>query len=195
MYREISEEELKVQKSSGYIYFIDKFHPLANSSDRVLLHRHIASIDAKRWVTDDEDVHHKNRIRHDNSIGNLQILTKAEHTALHNLEDRGIVPIVNILCSNCGNDFKPKESNIKYCSVSCSNESKIKLNSLSKEDLEKLIWTTPYSVIAKQFNCSDNGVKKWAIRLNCILPPPRFHVKYKNLETKLKLYEETIKDS
>jgi hypothetical protein len=193
MYRDILPEELKVQKSSGYIYFIDKDHPIANSSDRVLLHRHVASIQAGRWVLPTEDVHHKNRIRSDNSPDNLQILTKAEHTALHNLEDRGIDPIKSVNCKYCNEEFLPKEKNNVFCSNTCKAKSQIKLDSLTKEELEELIWANPFTVLAKQFNCSDNGIRKWALRLGCLMPPARFHVKYKNAEIKLKVYND-IKD-
>jgi len=191
MYREILEEELKVQTPSGYIYFIDKDHPIANSSDRVLMHRHVASIAAGRWVLPTEDVHHKNRIRSDNSPENLQILTKAEHTALHNLEDSGIESIKLINCRYCEKEFLPKEKNIVFCSIACRSKSQIKLDSLNKEELEELIWSYPFTVLAKQFNCSDNGIRKWAIRLDCLMPPTRFHVKYKDQEIKLKIYNET----
>ena len=73
-------------RADGYvsIYFPD--HPKSSDDGYIMEHVLIMECFVGRWLTDDEVVHHKNRIRHDNRIENLQLLTKSEHSRLHALE-------------------------------------------------------------------------------------------------------------
>ena len=41
-----------------------------------------------RYLKDDEVVHHKNKIRNDNRIENLQLMTFKEHASFHMKERR-----------------------------------------------------------------------------------------------------------
>lgn len=41
-----------------------------------------------RRLNQDEVVHHKDRNKKNNSLSNLQVMTRSEHTALHNREDK-----------------------------------------------------------------------------------------------------------
>lgn len=91
-------------------------------------------------------------------------------------------------CLVCNTRFVYMKDTSKYCSIKCSSIDNIKLDSLSKEELEQMIWAKPFVYLAKQFNCSDNGIRKWAKRLNCIMPPPYFHSKNHSEEEKLLLY-------
>lgn len=74
-------------------------HPYADSAGRVLKHRLIVEqnanlfderyfikIDGKRYLKQDIDVHHKNFNHDDNRIENLEPMTRAEHTSLHNTQ-------------------------------------------------------------------------------------------------------------
>lgn len=189
MYREISNKELKIQKSSGYIYFIDKKHPLAiGSAGYVYYHRHVYSISIGRWVTSEEHVHHKDEIKSNNSFNNLECLSIKEHAHMHfGFKKTGE-------CLTCNKSFTIDNKTNKYCSTICYIKSKIKLDGLSKEELEILIWTEPFTKLAKQFNCSDNGIRKWAKRLGCIMPPPRFHVKMLSEEQKMSILKQSRAD-
>jgi hypothetical protein len=79
----------------------------------------------------------------------------------------------------CGT--KKSNKNASYCSKSCKakhfNLPKEKTSGYTKEYIEQLIWSEPYTIAAIAVGLSDNGLKKMAIRLGCIMPPPRFHVK------------------
>lgn len=52
--------------------------------------KYFFEIDGQKYLKPDYDVHHINFNKQDNRIENLQILTRAEHTALHN-QDKTIV--------------------------------------------------------------------------------------------------------
>lgn len=70
----------------GYIrlYFPD--HPKSDKWGYILEHDLIMECSIGRWLTKDEVVHHKNGIKNDNRIENLQLLTRKEHSRLHCLE-------------------------------------------------------------------------------------------------------------
>ena len=175
MYREIKPEEVGI--ANGYAYFSDKNHPLANGYV-VYLHRHIMSIHLGRWLDTEETVHHKDGNKLNNDISNLEILSRKEHAALHQEGRR----LPDKVCIKCGILFHPNTLDQKYCSRTCAHT---KLDSLTKEELEALIWEFPYTQLGKVFNCSDNAIKKWALRLGCNMPPRLFHSKFRTEEAKI----------
>jgi hypothetical protein len=186
MYREIKEEELKLDKQRGYLYFIDKNHPLkTGNASYVFLHRHVASIKEGRWLTTEEHVHHIDEDKLNNSPENLHICSASEHARLHREH-----LCIEKPCKQCGTTFKQKESSQIFCSIDCTNKYRVLLDGLTKEELEYLLWTTNYSELGKQFRCSDNGIRKWAKRLRCIMPPSYFHSKGYSIEKKLSIYLE-----
>ena len=184
MYREISQSELKLNKALGYLYFIDNLHPLAIGKARwVYYHRHVASIAEGHWLTSNEVVHHINGNKLDNRIDNLQVMSRSEHALEHNPKE-----IPDIVCSICGITFTPERVEIKYCSTVCGHKSREKQPSITKEELEPMIWLNSLKSLETTLGMSDNGIKKLALRLGCVMPPPRFHVKYVKLEEKKKQY-------
>lgn len=50
----------------------------------------------------------------------------------------------------------------KYCSHTCAANSKRRADRPSREELEKLIETTPILQIGKKYKVSDNAIRKWA---------------------------------
>ena len=185
MYRKILSSELRVHKAKGYIYFTDIDHPLAYlPSGFVYYHRLQASLKLGRWILSSEEVHHKNKDKSDNSFDNLEVLTKSEHLKKHS------TIIVEKQCIYCGKEFLPKQNKIRFCSVNCADSQKVKDKELTKDILEPLIWSVPYSKLGPKLGYSDNGIKKRAMKLGCLMPPPLFHSKFLKQEDKLTEYNK-----
>lgn len=68
----------------NYIYFPD--HPKSTKDGYIMEHILVMECNIGRWLKEDEIVHHKNHIRDDNRIENLQLMTFSEHARLHMLE-------------------------------------------------------------------------------------------------------------
>lgn len=107
--------------------------------------------------------------------------------------------ILTKVCPICNLKFTVVESkeHQECCSKSCAGKllqlgkkTEDKLN-ISKEVIEKLIWDKPFSIGCKDVNLSDNGLRKMAIRMGCIMPPDRYHTK--SIADKKRIREETFK--
>lgn len=92
-------ETLHPNHSIVDIYVYEPNHPYANKDGRVVKHRLLVEqnhdkFDPKFFETingiivlkKEYQVHHKDENHNNNSIENLEVLTRSEHTALHNLE-------------------------------------------------------------------------------------------------------------
>lgn len=71
----------------------------------VLEHRHVMSLAIGRELLRSEHVHHKNGIRSDNRIENLELMDATTHARHHKLKH----PIVK-LCAICGVEFTPHKT-------------------------------------------------------------------------------------
>lgn len=67
----------------GYKTLYDPANPCANKRGEVLEHRKVMEDYIGRPLTENEVIHHKNGIKTDNRIENLQILSRSEHQKLH----------------------------------------------------------------------------------------------------------------
>ncbi len=67
----------------GYSYRHVKYHPNMNSQNYVFEHRIIMEDYLGRFLKENEIIHHKNGIKYDNKIENLQLTNKYEHMKLH----------------------------------------------------------------------------------------------------------------
>lgn len=72
--------------STGYAYLYDPDHPRAGNSGRVAEHIVVMEAHIGRPILPTEVVHHINRVRDDNRLENLQLLTTTEHYKLHAAE-------------------------------------------------------------------------------------------------------------
>ena len=64
----------------GYVYVYYKAHPHADKTGRVLEHRLIFEQKLGRYLLPFESIHHKNGIREDNRIENLELWAKIQPT-------------------------------------------------------------------------------------------------------------------
>lgn len=84
-------------------------------------------------------------------------------------------------CKHCETLVLKHKQSTEFCSKSCAtkynNPASETEFGYTKEYIEKMIWTYPYTVCGTKLGLSDNGIKKMAVRLNCVMPPSRFHNK------------------
>jgi len=64
---------------NGYVLLRNPNHPNADKAGYVAEHRYIMATRMGRKLEDSELVHHKNGIRDDNRIENLELLTYSNH--------------------------------------------------------------------------------------------------------------------
>jgi hypothetical protein len=77
-------------KEGGYIMIRCKDHPRSRKcGGYVAEHILVMEKHLGRYLTKDEIVHHKNEIRIDNRIENLQVMTRANHVVYHILKKYG----------------------------------------------------------------------------------------------------------
>lgn len=76
----------KKYRGDGYVAIFCPTHPHASKDGYIMEHILIMEKYIGRLLKDDEVVHHKNKIRNDNRIENLQLMTFKEHARLHMLE-------------------------------------------------------------------------------------------------------------
>ena len=112
----------KSKKSMGYVYLYVPYHPNANSEGYYAEHRLVMETTLGRHLTSDELVHHKNEIKEDNRIENLELTNISKHMRYHNSEEKN--PNYKTghffkkrFCIQCGKEYRG--FNYKFCSQEC----------------------------------------------------------------------------
>jgi hypothetical protein len=71
------------KRTDGYIRVYVPDHPNCSADGFVMKHILVVERNIGRYLTKDECVHHINRIRDDNRLENLKLMTKKEHMSMH----------------------------------------------------------------------------------------------------------------
>lgn len=170
-------KDLPIIQHYGYeeVYFPE--HPYASSIGLVYVHRLVAEEFLGRYLNPQECVHHVDEVRNHNDINNLWIFKScADHIRYHQAKKNKLDFILQrtngvytckiistkaeYICPVCKGR---KSQRAKVCH-NCQVREMHKGAQLDKETLFQLLKTTSYSEIGRQYNMSNNGVKKIAKR-------------------------------
>ena len=119
------EIEKKVSKGD-YLYSLVPTHPNASKHGYVLMHRVVMENYLGRLLLPQEVVHHIDGNKKNNSIENLQLLTREEHSRMHQLE-RG-AGRYTFVCPCCGKIFERQRRSYgktkygPFCSRHCNGK-------------------------------------------------------------------------
>ena len=116
------------------------------------------------------ELHHKDGNHYNNDFNNLQILCPNCHAIQENNSGAGVKikkrnDSNKKFCIDCHIEISQKAIRCK----SCASKEKYKDNEknlLSREQLKFLIRTKPFVQIGKEFNVSDNAIRKWCDTYN-----------------------------
>lgn len=79
------------------------------------------------------------------------------------------------ICSNCDNFTSSSDSKVCF---TCHNTNRpFKVPHPSKDELQKLLWEKPTTLIAKDFGVSDKAIEKWSKKYGCTKPPRGYWAK------------------
>lgn len=84
--------------SIGYVQIYRPNHP-SSRNGYIAEHRLVMEQSIGRYLNKDEHIHHKDENRQNNDLDNLQLLTRSQHTTIHNTTDMS-----NRKCSICLSD-------------------------------------------------------------------------------------------
>jgi hypothetical protein len=166
----------RVDKTLGYVYFLDSEHPLSSRGGKVYYHRHVMSVKMGKWIDNSYQVHHIDENRCNNDPSNLEALSPTMHGRKHSNSIKSVKR-----CKNCTKKFITVDYN--FCSVSCASAFRQVggvHNKITPEELSILVWEIPATKIAKKIGCSDVMVSKLCKRWGISKPGRGYWMKNKN---------------
>lgn len=125
------------------------------------------------------EIHHKDGNYKNNKEDNLQVLCPNCHSLTEHFkganktgrEGREKYSSRKNFCIDCGVEILPTSIRCK----TCANKKLITEKPVTREKLKELIRTTPFTTIGKQYNVSDNAIRKWCLQYN--LPTKKIDIK------------------
>ena len=127
---------------------------------------------------------HINGINNDDRIENLRWVCPNCNSQLSTTGSRNIKnTVLKNYCIDCGMEISLKSIRCRKCAP---KQNAIDLNDMpiTREELKNLIRTTSFLQIGKQFNVSDNAIRKWCDKFN--LPRKKTEINsYSNEEWEL----------
>ena len=117
---------------------------------------------------------HINGINTDNRLSNLRLLCPNCHSQTDTFSGKNIKYKKQIknYCRECGKEIKTL--NASYCR-DCAVKNRRTVDRPNRETLKQLIRKLPFTTIGKQFNVTDNAIRKWCKDLN--LPTTKHEIK------------------
>jgi hypothetical protein len=152
-----------IRMLNGYRLVYRPEHPKAMASENWLgyVYEHIALTEDRlgRSLGHDEVVHHLDEVRSNNVESNLVVLTRAEHTRLHNLSRLAVLNSDwKIGCKVCGGKVVHGKT---YCSNRCRGL-ELRNPRPSAEALKNDMASMTFVAIGGKYGVSDNSIRKWA---------------------------------
>lgn len=183
----LANADRRIDHLSGYVRVYCPLHPKANTRGYVYEHRLIMEQHLGRLLQQYEHVHHRNSVRWDNRLENLQCLTASEHGKIKSLSFSEVDLLFGvgipqrprchrpqrqhiIICCTCGQEFI-RGHNAQFCSAKCVGLANRKVQRPSKDELVKMLWQEPTTTIAAKYGVSDQAVAKWAKNYGIAKPP------------------------
>ena len=143
---------------AGYrvIYKPEHFHLTLNQKaykGYVYEHRYIMECALGRALSSNEIVHHKDGNRLNNSLDNLELMTRSEHSTLHNRKHP------KVFCVDCGKELGDYRA--KRC-TQCSRKNRRKVKDRPPKDvLKRMVEQSSYSAVGRKFGVSATAIRKW----------------------------------
>lgn len=116
------------------------------------------------------EIHHIDGDYRNNQENNLQVLCPNCHSLTDNYKalnrngrkDRITQNNRKNYCIDCGVEISGDALRCR----SCSNKQRITEKPITREELKQKIRNIPFTTIAKEFNVSDNAIRKWCKQMN-----------------------------
>lgn len=110
------------------------------------------------------------------------LLLQLDH--INGVHDDNRIENLRILCPNCHSqteNYAGKKSKKRKC-VKKERPNQRKVKRPTKDELKKIIWQKPTSLIAKEFGVSDKAIEKWCKSYGISKPPRGYWAKIKYVQ-------------